>query len=465
MGLSREQLAEIIANRDFGKLVGEAENEWLECKREPYNIESEHGILELAKDIVAFANATGGHVFIGIRTERSSYQHLDVIMEIRPFEPSLVNCQQYADLARSWVFPEIEGLRVYWAQLPGLDQPRGIVVIEIPTQSDAQKPFLIVRHVDLSGKRTEIVFGYAVRKGAINEPKTVSELQRLLRDGRSYAQLIATGFEELRSTIQNVAALPTPESLQTIDIEGRITRALEASQMTDRRVIVLSAMPDKAAKLKTIFGPSDPQHGIVWKLQRPPVLRYGGWSLETHDQARIVAGEVRRVMSKQGKIVDLYQDGTLIFAASADVGLDTHYCWGRTYGEPKINSIALVESVYNFFVFYKLVIEDTEQPAKQYIVRVDFRNFHRGDKPNCLMPYTPDTIAQRFRDEVHHAPADSWQKSLSFSHDEMLNPPLGAYRTLEEIYLWFGIEPRKIPYLKEAEGQTVVDYEKIAAIR
>jgi hypothetical protein len=465
MSLTREQIAEIIMEGEFDKLIGLAENEWLECKGKQYQTQHDQGILELAKDVVSFANATGGFLLLGIKTERSTDQQVDVIRHVRPFDSTLVNCKQYADLLRSWIYPEVGGLKIDWTQRKGPAGKRGIVVIEIPRQREDRKPFLIVRHVEVTGKRTEIVFGFAERKGAASVPTGVAELHQLLRDGRIYSTLIGMRFDELQSTLQTLVVAPSSEPSEQIDLDERTRKALEAVNMTDRRAIILSAMPQRPAKLKTIFGPSNPEHGIVWKLEHPPVLRDSGWSLETLDQARIVAAEFRRVTNGDRRIIDLYRDGTLIFAASADAEMLSHYCWGRTYGQPKINSVALVESVYNFLDFYQLVIEDMEIPMGEYQVRLDFRNLHRNNERNYLMPYAHDSSSQVWGEEPHYAPDNCWTKTFSFSLQEISEPAVAAYRLIGDIYVWFGMDTSKIPYVTDMNGLPAVDTKKIAAIR
>ena len=62
----------ILAARDFDKLVGEVETTWFDAKDQPYDIDTDIGKRELARDVAAFANSGGGVVIIGLRTAKST---------------------------------------------------------------------------------------------------------------------------------------------------------------------------------------------------------------------------------------------------------------------------------------------------------------------------------------------------------------------------------------------------------
>lgn len=60
----------ILKSGHFNELIGTVEDEHLECKAAPYQLQSEHQKQELAKDVAGLANAGGGIILIGVRTER-----------------------------------------------------------------------------------------------------------------------------------------------------------------------------------------------------------------------------------------------------------------------------------------------------------------------------------------------------------------------------------------------------------
>ncbi len=55
--------------RDPEELIGAAESEWLEFKKEPYYLERDEQRFELAKDVSAMANAGQGIIVIGVEAK------------------------------------------------------------------------------------------------------------------------------------------------------------------------------------------------------------------------------------------------------------------------------------------------------------------------------------------------------------------------------------------------------------
>lgn len=108
MELTRSRLEEILQTSDFDALIGEIENDWFECKGQPYQLDNDSDKRELAKDVSSFANYEGGHILIGIRTKPSSSQFGDEAEQIRSFEQSLVNINQYYNVVRDWIYPTLK---------------------------------------------------------------------------------------------------------------------------------------------------------------------------------------------------------------------------------------------------------------------------------------------------------------------------------------------------------------------
>jgi predicted HTH transcriptional regulator len=133
MALNRDQLRAITDASDFERLIGEIENEWFDCKSQPYQIERDSAKRELAKDVSSFANARGGYIFIGVRTKTRPLRSGDEVEIIRSFAQSLVNTNQYHDIINNWVYPEIENVKVEWKSSKN-DSSQGIVIITIPQQ-------------------------------------------------------------------------------------------------------------------------------------------------------------------------------------------------------------------------------------------------------------------------------------------------------------------------------------------
>jgi Schlafen, AlbA_2 len=460
--MDRDTLAKIVEIKIFDTLIGEIENDWFDCKKEPYQIQNESAKRELAKDVSSFANVGGGYIFIGIRTKQSAQHFGDEVESLHPFSQSLVNTTQYRDVLRTWVYPEIEGLDIRWLETDSTKHT-GLVVITIPNQKEATKPFLISKTLD-GKKQIETVFGYAQRKGDVSSPHSVVDLQQALRSGLNYGSLLKERFDGVETLIR----ISVVSALENSDvgnqkkskgdrIDQRVATTLEYEGLKDGRNVSIVAYPNEALELKTIFL-STPD-SIRRKLENPPILRYGGWNLRTLDQAKILRGEMIRVGNGKRIVIDLYRDGTMVFAGQGD---HQFLAWHDEVKQ-KINPVALVEILYEFFAFYSLVLDDFEKRPSEFTARFNLRNLHQGGVKTGLVPFAPGTYGHLFDHDKKEAPDDAMTIQKRFP-TEGYDSTAYAYAMAKEIYLWFGLEEDKIPYVKEENGGKFIDVAKIKGI-
>lgn len=461
MSLSKENLKKIISESDFERLMGEVENDWFECKSQPYQIQSEASKRELAKDISSFANTYGGYILIGVKTKRSTTHFGDEVEKIRPFNQNLVNPTQYQDVIKAWVYPEIENIDIQWVPIKN-DKNKGLVIIEIPEQKESVKPFLITKTLDAK-KKIEIIFGYSERKGDKSQPSSAEDLQKALRSGFNYENQLReklNGLEILlRQLLENYSLAISRKTKIKEKIIERIARALRHEGMHQKRALTLTAYPDQESDLKTIF--STTEGSIRKHLENPPTLRRAGWSLETLDQAKIIRGEMIRVVNGDRKVIDLYRDGTLIFAGLAN---QDFLAWSSSPEKQKINPVAIVELVYSFVNFYKFVLEDFKKKLESISIRVDLRNMHLDGVKNYLVPYKLGSVDQLLETEKKDAPDNNGTIIKSFLIKDF-DVGIIAFEVLKEIYLWFGLEENKIPYIKTEGENRMVDPDEIINIR
>jgi len=448
--MNRDELQRITTSSDFNALVGKIENGWFECKSQPYQINTDVGKRELAKDVSSFANAEGGFIFIGIRTKQSTEHFGDEVEELRPFEQALVNTVQYRDIIRSWVYPEIDALEVQWKEIA---KGKGVVIITIPPQKTAIKPFLITNAIDDSGKKVEIVFGYAQRRGDVSQPMSVADLQRTLHSGLHYEEHLKEKLDGMETILRTSIQGDQMELKKKADgerIEERISRALEHENLKERRTITISVYTNQPTQLKSIFLTGE--NSIRKHLEHPPTLRYGGWDLRTLDQAKIIRGEMIRVTNANRKVIDLYRDGTLVFVGLAE---PTFFAWNDK-NKQKLNPLAVIEVIYSFFSFYKFVLDDMSELPNDFTVRVDFRNLHSGGEKSYLVPHLVTGHDYLFELDKVDAPYDGDSLSKTFSTNNYDIAVIG-FEITKEIFLWFGIEEDKVPYIKTENNLQMID--------
>lgn len=231
----------------------------------------------------------------------------------------------------------------------------------------------------------------------------------------------------------------------------------------NKKVIILIAYPkEKLGELKSLF--TNEEGSIKRKLEDPPLnagkIRYAGWSLETLDRGRIIEGQFVRVQNGDRKTIDLYKDGTLIFSGLAD---ENFLAWASEDGL-RINSIALIELIYNFISFYREIINDLTIKPNTISVEFRFFNMHLDDKKSYLVEGPIDAL---FSFNKHEAPANNYslETPIDFKVEDFETGKIGeiAYKVVEKIYLWFGVplDTGNIPYIKIENSVASIDIEKI----
>jgi len=457
MELKKDELERIIESGEFDKLKGKRETDFLDCKSEIYNFKNDESKYKLAKDVSAFGNANGGFILIGIKTEKCKNHHSDEIVDVRSFRESLCNPTQYLNTIREWIFPEFKDIEAKWYPT-NTNSLKGIFVLKIPPQGKYSKPFLITRTQLKTGKFTEVLFGYCKRKQEFNDPKSVEEMHQVFREGLFFKDYLDLRFEELKLLLcdSKIKISSIETKVRQPDIEQRIKTTLSAIGLEKKRFMILSAYSTKIASLKTLF--SSELESIKLKLENPPSLRSNGFDLKTLDTAKIHLGEFCRVKYGENKVLDLYKDGNFICALKGD---EDFLCWAMQ--GLKINPVVLIESIYDFVTFYKLVLEDMDRKSETAIFRVDFRNFHLNNRKNNLVPYGIRNHKNWFNDDLKYAPKDNWNKDIEITLDSY-NEASISFVIVKEIYLYFGHEIEKIPYTKKIDSKRIIDIEQIKNI-
>lgn len=464
---SIKELEKIISDGDFNSLIGKLESDFFECKCQIYDLTKEYSKLELAKDVSSFANLNGGYILIGLKTNASKTHFGDEVIEISLLNQDLVDPNQYKNVIKNWIYPEIHGIKIYWKESKDDNNKGGVIVIEIPPQKESLKPFLISKIVEEEKKVSKTIFGYAERKGDRSDPKKIEDIYRIMRDGLSYDKNIENRFNNLESIMQSFLKKRHKEEQRNKDrntINNRVNQILKSyGDHDNKRLIILIACPkEKLGELKSLF--TNEEGSIKRKLEDPPLnagkIRNSGWSLKTLDRGRIIEGQFVRVQDGDLKTIDLYNDGTLIFSGLADERFLAH----ASQDGLRINSIALIELVYNFVSFYREVVNDLTVKPSTISIEFRFLNMHLNNEKSYL---TKGPIDFLFSNDKYYAPANNYFPEIPIDFDvkyfDVGKTAEIAYKLVEKIYLWFGIPIDKgnIPYTKIENSVMSIDVEQI----
>jgi hypothetical protein len=139
-------------------LVGQEESDWLEAKAAPWDLETEHGKIELGQDVARFANAGGGLIVVGASTRRTG--DLEKIVRVRGLASGAVSARRVVAVVNQRVYPLVEGMAVFSASLRSSKSV--LLAIDVPPQSDDSKPFVV--HGAIVGSHSEGAFISIVRR-------------------------------------------------------------------------------------------------------------------------------------------------------------------------------------------------------------------------------------------------------------------------------------------------------------
>jgi hypothetical protein len=382
--LSSQEVLAMLSSGSFKGFIGVVENDHFECKRTPYRLQTDHEKQELAKDVSAFANAGGGVLVIGLATEVSPVHMGDEVTAIRVFDRALVSVDQYHDILRSWIYPQISDLYIGWYATVA-NPKRGLVAITIPQKSTTNGPYILTRFVESSGKTSEIVFGYVKRRRSGVEPTNAQRLQTLLRDGLRFADIHGAlqGLQATVGELLNAQGRVRAEG-RAKDIEGNLrARVGEAHQdvgFVDEAHFALAASPNMVIELPSLF---ESQRGELYQLvERPPELRSSGFDITVHGQTRIVRGESVQSVDHGEKVLQLYRDGTMVFVARGD---GEFLCWGRQREKSiSVNALALIESTYLFCLSFQRVLDSAQPKPSGTLVLVQLGGMLSPSGPRRL---------------------------------------------------------------------------------
>jgi hypothetical protein len=455
MPLGLADLRSLLETGEFQQLIGEFEGKHLDAKAQPYLFASGNDAKrEFAKDVAAFANATGGCLIIGAETTVSSLQAGEQITVLKPFPETLFNADQYGKIIDEWLYPSPNGLIIKWC--PDKDTPQsGMGVIFVPTQNPETKPFLLTRTIG-GKKTTEILLGYAERHLDRTDIKSVVELHHAMRTGMNLEATLLNRITNVETLLQRqLATTLIPQLAATPAVTAkRVVRILAEQQFSDMRTLVIIIRPVPRSELRSIF--SDHPNSIRRAIEDPPELRAHGWGIRTGGASRFVDGDFVQTESYR-EVVNLYRDGELIVAARID---RDSLAWADKT-DSRLHPLAFVEFVTNTLRFFHLMLSDMRIEPQGLQIEIRLGNLFRDSNGTSLPAGPINNLGWTHGSKT--APSAEWSRTINVD-PSTYDPARTAFLLLREVYVWFGHPEEAIPYTTRAGDEKVVDIAGITAI-
>lgn len=229
-------------------------------------------------------------------------------------------------------------------------------------------------------------------------------------------------------------------------------------------LIVLGVEPREKINLENFF--AEENNPLRDLLKEPPYLRYSGWNLLTLDWSKIKDGKCWEVKNGDRKTIRLYRDGSLIAIAYAD---DSFLGWGQDHNKfveyPQLNSLAVVEYIYEFVELYKKMLTHFPKVKRvKFNIGIKNASLWEGKKLFLKPKEVHDLFYRSDFDDAStvNVTNDFYEKVDTDITNIIYDSKYVAFRVLSELFIHFGISPDKIPYTKKNDkGKGYVDVEKI----
>ncbi len=212
--LTLEEIASILENGNFDKLISQRESGVFEAKqRQPYDLPKRKAIIELIKDVASLANSNGGYIVCGLSTEKKpNYPH-DYVksLDLMP-KDDFYDEKQITGIILANIYPRLD-IKVEWHPSNN-DKDLGLGVMNVPPQDEGKKYF-IVKITEVEGEATREFFGIPVKTDDDITWLTVQELHKLSKRSpnslQEFHQSLSNQLDEVKGMITTITTMPSTD--------------------------------------------------------------------------------------------------------------------------------------------------------------------------------------------------------------------------------------------------------------
>ena len=420
---SMVQLVSSLAAQRPHEILGTPESESVDFKSVPpagpYDLSTDKGKFELAKDVAAFANASGGLIVCGFKAKKKQTELHEVAEKATPFDKKVVDSTKYKDVITEYVRPLLK-VEFFWFDHPAEDSDVSghYFVIEVPALPEADRWAMVNRGITDKGQFIKNSWTIPIRNGDTTAYLSPDEVYRLLNDGLH--------------TRRGPAVAPTPAADR-----ARVRETLRtAAGMEETPVLFFQSVPDHPRGLVSGMYADGGLRDILGNQDTLREAYAFNWASEHNRPEPRAGGLLLADGSRRG--LQIESDGAVTGAAAANENM---LGWAMEPGVPqpsRISVFVLTEITLEYFrLVDRHVLPLVDSTWTHRIVASDFtrppaRTLAPGNDPSFPLRGAPQP-----------ATSDTWNHSWQ----AVGNPERDAYEALSRIYSLFGLDVSTNPFV------------------
>jgi hypothetical protein len=422
--ITSEDIQELVANRIAEDSVLEYKRQALNPSTPPKPLDDEKD--ELLTDLVALANASGGHFLVGVEADSQERATGFVMMSASRAKTVAI---QLRDICAAHIKPAIEGLEI---QPFCMDESKDEWLVIVAMSPSSRRP-----HMSAFRQQTK----FYIRFGNRRREMTYEEiLQAFTAKNNQY-------FAQIISRLDSLSAVPanplTPAELDEAewweitnpkDLSSKLRRDF-TNTIGNNRFFRLVAIPkvleDRAAKLVDAG---------VQQLLRDSIGRRSGWTTRALPPLRRTPSGIETEKVDYHH-VRLLNNGALEFSTA----IDQEFCWQQPVESmekhPRLYPYPVVEFPVSFCREY-FQLTNLLGITSEITFEMEYRNIEGA----ILLPYRPESLGFAMLMD----PVNPWNKTnLILRPHAAANPFVPeevAFSMVLDLYHSFGYEERHIPF-------------------
>ncbi len=464
--MTHQEILEAIKTGNVKKILGEEESGYFDAKDGVYNISTDKGKFELAKDVAAFANVGGGIIVIGLKTLKEEESFKEVVSEINPIPKTNFNLDGYRKIIFETIYPSL-GRELQIDCLKYGDGDKYIIYISVIPIDLSDGPYIVSKSIEENNGMTRIkgnTITLPIRQGFDTGYESAHQLQKMLKFGFK----IEPSFEQVFQALQDINTkldLPLSKNIAVVseeiltDEEEIRMNELRNEFFNEREGVILSAIfRPQPNEILNIFNPKDSPMSL---LANPAYIRKSGWNLLTLDKPVVIGGKYLQVTNGERKIIRLYRDGNIIFGASTDEDFLGHATTSKGFAGA-INALAATEVITEFVIFCEMMRLHFKFPINLLMVKMNLFNPKKEEKR--IMLSVPEGGMRWTKAEGQFKEANSQViKKFPVGKDGIKFANV-AYQLVAEFFYFFGLTEDKFMYIIEKDGEKEIDTRMIGKI-